>query len=67
MLKKHSLIFTDFNLIYIQKLSILLFYYFISRYIIRNNIPKCLLESDFLASCSGTPFNLLYFPKIFGK
>ena len=33
----------------------------------RNNIPKCFLESDFLASCSGTPFKLLYFPKIVGK
>ena len=36
-------------------------------YISRNNIPKCFLESDFLASCSGTPFKLLYFPKIVGK
>ena len=26
----------------------------------RNNVRKCLLESDFLASCSGIPFyNLL--------
>ena len=39
----------------------------ISRYITRNNIPKCLLESDFLASCSGTPFKSLYFPKIVRK
>ena len=41
--------------------------WYISRYITRNNIPKCFLESDFLASCSGTPFKLLYFPKIVGK
>ena len=28
---------------------------------------QCFLESDFIASCSGTPFNLQYFPKIVGK
>ena len=33
----------------------------------RNNVRKCLIESNFLASCSGTPFKVTIFPKFFGK
>ena len=32
-----------------------------------NNVRKCLLESDFLASCSGTPFKVTIFPEFVRK
>ena len=32
-----------------------------------NNVRKCLLESDFLASYSGTPFKDTIFPEICRK
>ena len=35
----------------------------LSRYITRNNIRKCLLESDFLANCSGNLFKVTIFPE----
>ena len=54
------------NLIVHIKVHLYLFYLYLHLY--ENNVRKCFLKSDFLASCSGIPhLKLLYFRKFAGK